>query len=126
MIWTGIAVCVCLWVLFLIVRSNVSAQTSRRRALATYGSRYYTFEPRWKEEMICVNEGGKFILYYAMGIPTVYLPPETEWASVAPDWAKDHWNALHPRLIAWCGENRTDLKIQSDASVWPYWEKPAR
>jgi hypothetical protein len=58
----------------------------------------YTFEPRWKEELVCTCQEGSFVLDYAMGTPTVYFPAESSWQKVPPEWALLHWSTLHEQL----------------------------
>lgn len=80
-------------------------------------SKIYRFQPRWKEELICTTTEGAFILVFAMGIPTVYLPSQNHWPSVAPPWAKSHWQILNAQLSQWCAQHQTEFIIDDNAYV---------
>jgi hypothetical protein len=64
----------------------------------------FTFQPQWKEELVCTCPLGQFILEMPMGIPSVYLPSESAWQDHAPDWAKPYWKVLREQLAAWCAK----------------------
>ena len=78
----------------------------------------FSFKSRWKEELVCSCPDGSFILELTMGVPTVYLPSEEVWPTIAPAWAKDEWQTLHKDLKLWCAQNSTPLEISSDAHVF--------
>lgn len=78
----------------------------------------FTFNPTWKEELVCTGPGGAFVLEYPMGVPSVFLPTEDAWRSKAPPWARDLWPVLKTDLEAWCEDNRIQLVIDESAAVW--------
>ncbi|HMS94417.1 MAG TPA: hypothetical protein PKA03_04235 [Tabrizicola sp.] len=77
----------------------------------------FLFAPRWKEELVVTSKGGSFVLPFWMGSPTVELPTKERWHEVAPDWARDHWDALHKALEQWCKGNGAALEITETAWV---------
>ncbi|MBD8524592.1 hypothetical protein [Pseudomarimonas arenosa] len=77
----------------------------------------FKFHPRWKEELVCEGPGGRFILQLPMGVLSAYLPGESVWPRVAPDWARDLWPQLHAELQTWCRENGAELLIDNDTPV---------
>lgn len=76
----------------------------------------FTFQSRWKEELVCTAPGGSFVLTLTMGVLMAHLPTEAAWAEKAPEWAKDLWSVLHEDLHAWCQSHKAELLI--DASAW--------
>lgn len=76
----------------------------------------YTFQPRWKEELVCTCPFGSLVLDMPMGIVSVYVPTEARWRTVAPVWAIEHWPALHAQLRDWCAQN--DIPLHVDASAF--------
>jgi len=77
----------------------------------------FTFQPRWKEELVVTGPGGQFVLELPMGILSAYLPTESAWQEKAPDWAKDSYSQLKSELEAWCSENKAKFYIEEDAGV---------
>lgn len=78
----------------------------------------FRFAPRWKEELVVSAAEGSFVLPFWMGKPTVELPSKEAWTSCAPDWAKDHWQALHRALELWCRGNNAALEVSESATLW--------
>lgn len=78
---------------------------------------FFTFTPRWKEELVVSAAPGSFVLCFWMGTPTVELPEKDLWPDRAPDWARDHWDSLHRALSLWCAGNGAALEITSGAWV---------
>ena len=78
----------------------------------------FTFQPRWKEELVCTGPGGRFVLELPMGILSAYLPTEAGWTRTAPSWARDLWPILHAELAAWCLVNNAQLIIDDTAGVY--------
>jgi hypothetical protein len=78
----------------------------------------YTFKGKWKEELICSCELGEFGLEFPMGIPTVYLPTESQWQKIAPVWAQNDWQNLHLQLQTWCKDGGFALQIDETAIVF--------
>jgi hypothetical protein len=78
----------------------------------------FTFQPRWKEELVCSSASGTFVLEFPMGVPTVYLPDENRWKEVAPSWAVEHWPALNSQLKSWCDQNKIEFMIDRTANVY--------
>lgn len=81
---------------------------------------YMTFQPRWKEELVCTSAAGSFILEMPMGVVSVYYPTEEAWAHRAPEWALPHWSEIQRQLRAWCSAQRIPLYIDDNAQVWRY------
>jgi hypothetical protein len=78
----------------------------------------FTFTPRWKEELVCSCSLGRFVLEMPMGVTSVYLPPEERWQSIAPEWARHHWTALHGQLSSWCSSLGYPLRVDGTAQVY--------
>jgi hypothetical protein len=79
----------------------------------------FTFEARWKEELVVTGPGGTFILELPMGILSAYLPTEQAWRDKAPTWAVDLWPELKIELEQWCQENKARFYIDETATVSP-------
>jgi hypothetical protein len=79
---------------------------------------FFTFAPRWKEELVVSAAKGSFVLPFWMGRPTVELPTKEAWPARSPEWAKDHWDTLHRALMLWCQGNGAALEISDNAQVW--------
>jgi len=78
----------------------------------------FKFQARWKEELICSSSHGSFILEMPMGIVSVYLPTESVWERVAPEWAKTFWETIHKQLSEWCVKEKIPLYIDESANVY--------
>jgi hypothetical protein len=78
----------------------------------------FTFQPRWKEELVCSCSLGELILEMPMGVPSIYLPTEVVWQASAPDWARPYWNSIHTQLKAWCALHDFPLFLDDTASVF--------
>ena len=77
----------------------------------------FTFQPRWKEELVCSCARGSFVLEMPTGVVTVYLPTAERWPAVAPGWAKEDWAVVHRELAAWCLRGRIPLRVDANAHV---------
>lgn len=77
----------------------------------------FTFQPRWKEQLIVTQQAGSFILDMPMGELSVYLPPEGRWKDLAPAWAQDDWLDLKDTLAAWCLDNKVSFCVDRGATV---------
>jgi hypothetical protein len=78
----------------------------------------FTFQPRWKEELVCICPLGKLVLEMPMGVPSVYIPSEQAWQNAAPAWALPYWQALHLQLVKWCADHGFPLHVDKSASVF--------
>ena len=78
----------------------------------------FTFQARWKEELVCTGPGGTFVLELPMGILSAYLPTEEVWKQKAPIWARDLWPTLRSELEQWCAANKAQFVIDSTAGVF--------
>ncbi len=85
----------------------------------TQRSGVFTFQPRWKEELVCSCSRGSFVLEMPMGVTTVYLPTAERRPAVAPGWAKEDWIAVHRELAAWCLCKQIPLRVNATAHVIP-------
>lgn len=79
--------------------------------------RTFTFQPRWKEELVCTCPLGGFVLELPMGILSVYLPPENIWCAKVPIWAQNLWTVLREELQEWSAENHVEFVIYEFADV---------
>jgi hypothetical protein len=77
----------------------------------------YTFQARWKEQLVCCAGAQQFVLEFPMGIPTIYLPTKSRWRTVAPAWASDHWDYLYDQLGRWCKAEDVQLVVDETAQV---------
>ena len=89
-----------------------------RKLLPDPPSSMFTFQPRWKEELVCTCASGCFVLELPMGILSAYLPTEEAWKRKAPEWARDLWPQLKTELEAWCGANNARFFIDETATVY--------
>ena len=71
----------------------------------------FRFEPQWKEELVVHHEGGCFVLEFPMGRPTVCLPSESRWGTIAPLSIRGCWFELQAQLDAWCRDHQFQLAI---------------
>lgn len=78
----------------------------------------FSFQARWKEELIVTTSDGAFMLELVGRPPIAYLPSETVWRNRAPGWAKDLWPHLHAELQAWCVGNNVELAVNETARVY--------
>ena len=78
----------------------------------------FTFQARWKEELVCTGPGGTFVLELPMGVLSAYLPTETAWKDKSPAWAHDLWPVLRTELEQWCVENKAQFFIDPTAGVF--------
>lgn len=78
----------------------------------------FTFQPRWKEELVCTGPGGSFVLELPMGVLSAYLPTEDAWKAKAPAWARHLWPDLKLELEAWCKKSKAQFIIDETAGVW--------
>jgi len=78
----------------------------------------FTFQPRWKEELLCTSAEGSFVLEMPMGILSVYLPTELMWQSKGPKWAINLWPRLKEELEIWCRENKANFYVDETAGVY--------
>lgn len=78
----------------------------------------FTFQARWKEELVVTGPGGHFILELPMGIFSAYLPTEEIWMTKAPSWAKPLYPQIKQELKKWCEENKAELVIDESAGVF--------
>jgi len=78
----------------------------------------FTFQPWWKEELVCTGPGGSFVLELPMGILSAYLPTEEVWKRAAPAWAHELWPDLKSELEAWCKKHNAKFVVEETANVW--------
>jgi hypothetical protein len=76
------------------------------------------FQPRWKEELVCIGPGGEFVLDFPMGIPTVYVPTEHAWVQSAPAWAHALWPLFAAELKTWCNEHDVAFFLDGSAKCY--------
>ena len=77
-----------------------------------------SFQPRWKEELVCTSEHGSFVLDMPMGVVGVYFPTQASWANSAPAWALPFWREIHEQLRTWCSSQRVPLHVEDGARVY--------
>lgn len=78
----------------------------------------FTFQPRWKEELVCSCTLGEFVLEMPMGVPSVYIPTEPAWLDLAPTWARPYWSSVYVQLATWCASHGFPLHVDSSASIF--------
>ena len=79
----------------------------------------FTFQTRWKEELVCTGPGGAFILDFTMGVEAAWLPTEEVWKQEAPEWAKALWSTLRTELEQWCAAHKCEFHISPQkGGVW--------
>ena len=84
----------------------------------TLAASVFSFQPKWREELVCTGPGGSFVLELTMGVLAAYLPTEEAWGSKAPVWARDLWPVLKVELEAWCKQHDARFVIDATAIVW--------
>ena len=77
-----------------------------------------TFQPKWKEELVCDSALGSFVLEMPMGIVSVYFPTEDTWRYRAPHWAVAHYASILAQLRNWCEKNGVPLYVEESAQVY--------
>ncbi len=77
----------------------------------------FKFQPRWKEELVCICRDRVFVLELP-GFVSAYLPTEKVWKDVCPTWARDLWPVLKVELEAWCVKNNARFFIDETAGVF--------
>ena len=75
----------------------------------------FTFQSRWKEELVCPAPGGSYVLTPTMGVLLAHLPTEAAWTEKASEWPKDLRPVLHKEQHVWCHPHKAALPI--DATV---------
>jgi hypothetical protein len=75
-----------------------------------------TFQPKWKEELVCTMDGTSFVIELTMGVATVYLPSQHKWEASVPDWARDQWERVKADLSDWCQQQ--DIPLVIDDQAW--------
>jgi len=78
------------------------------------------FEAKWKETLVCTMDGKRFSIELTMGVLKVYLPTQSRWEAVAPDWARSQWERVREDLAVWCLRERIPLVV--DESAWVEFE----
>ena len=71
----------------------------------------FTFQPRWKEELVVSCTDGGFVLEHPMGISTVILPAQEVWVGSAPGWAIKAYPTLKQELSEWCLSHGVVLEV---------------
>jgi tetratricopeptide (TPR) repeat protein len=103
-------------------RAQAHLEWARKRMACDCGREkqapVFTFQPQWKEMLVCSCSLGTFVLEMPMGIVSVYLPTESSWKSRAPLWAREHWKAVHSQLEAWCRDYGFPLYLDEAAGVY--------
>ena len=108
----------CFFVVFCALRPRAKSSGSRDRSVAgTRSDGVFTFQPCWKEELVCSCSRGAFVLEMPMGVATVYLPTAERWPAVAPGWAKEDWTVVHRELAVWCRGEQIPLHVDATARV---------
>ena len=79
----------------------------------------YTFEIRWKEELVCHYDGQSLNFGYPMGTSdrAVYFPSASRWPLEAPAWAQGHRSEILIALTSWCAAHQVRLVVDPEASV---------
>jgi hypothetical protein len=77
----------------------------------------FTFQPRWKEELVVTGAGGALVLEMPMGVLSIYLPTEATWRQKAPTWAAGLWPVLRAELEDWCRKEKIQFFVEESASV---------
>ncbi|MFN6109953.1 MAG: hypothetical protein ACK493_06230 [Planctomycetota bacterium] len=78
----------------------------------------FSFLSRWKEELVCSSDRGSFVLVFAMGRPTVYLPSQERWSKIGPKWARQAWAELHDQLRVWCEREGVCLVVDDESGLY--------
>ena len=90
---------------------------------ATTEAPVMSFQPRWKEELVCSCALGSFVITMPMGVVSVDFPTRETWLQEAPGWARPHWASIRSQLAAWCASERIPLHESEFGHV--YGAKPA-
>ena len=77
-----------------------------------------SFQPRWKEELVCSCALGSFVITMPMGVVSVDFPTEETWLREAPGWAAPHWSSIRSQLAAWCAAERIPLHVSEFGHVY--------
>ena len=77
-----------------------------------------TFQPKWKEELVCTSDAGSFTLVMTMGVLTVYFPDAETFSHEAPQWAQGEWDTIHTALSDWCKTNSIPLVVDDESKIY--------
>lgn len=77
------------------------------------------YEPKWKEELVGVLDGNRFVVELTMGRLHVYFPTESAWESSAPVWAKGKYMLARDAAEKWADENESGFTVEDNA--WIDW-----
>ena len=114
----ALAGAVCFFVVFRALRPRVKSPGSGDHPVdGTQSGGAFTFQPRWKEELVCSCPRGSFVLELPMGVATVYLPTAERWPAVAPGWAQEDWTVVQRELARWCLHRQVALCLDANARV---------
>ena len=80
----------------------------------------FTYQSKWKEELVGSYGEHKFIVELTIGKLEVYFPEETKWESVAPTWAKGKWAEVRDDARDWCESQSIPFVI--DQAAWVNFE----
>ena len=83
----------------------------RRTWLEKIKSFTFQFDVPNKEVLRARGKGADIRLMFTFGILNVFLPPEEEWADIAPETVRTSWRLLHDELAAWCNYNGVGLVV---------------
>jgi hypothetical protein len=76
----------------------------------------FTYQPKWKEELVGTYGENKFTVEITMGELHVYFPFESTWENNAPGWAKGKWLMAKEQAEDWARSQEIPLTV--DQAAW--------
>ena len=77
----------------------------------------FSYEPKWKEELIGTCGENSFAVEITMGKSHVYFPLESTWEQKAPAWAKGKWREAREQAEAWAQSHDIPFSVDEAAGV---------
>jgi hypothetical protein len=76
----------------------------------------FTYQPKWKEELVGTYGANSFTVEITMGKLHVFFPQEDTWEESAPAWAKGKWPQARDQAQTWAQSE--DIPFTVDQAAW--------
>lgn len=81
----------------------------------------FSFNPRWKEELVCETPWATFVVEITMGKLHVYFPDEQKWMRITAGELQGHWHDIIGELKQWGAAQ--GIPVSFDSEAWLQLEK---
>ena len=85
----------------------------------------FSFQPKWKEELVCSTPWAIFTVELTMGVLHVYFPDEAKWKKALPEHLHAKWGEVVQELERWCKKESIPLSLVPDAWIELHGEEKA-